>query len=146
MWRCTCRIWRKLPHSHYTTNPHTLHLSVIGVTLTPEKEAIQKLRTYLHGNMEVWEKRPYGDLIVVSYIHNLSLHTWRDWLILAPFLSSRSTTSQCPSWLAMNRGDASVYSVGMYMTTWVNITWIKSQCKVVTKSLSFTKKYPVYFP
>ena len=35
----------------------------------------------------------------------IRLHTWSPWLMLAPYLSSISTIPQCPSWLAINRGD-----------------------------------------
>ena len=55
------------------------------------------------------------NIIIIVYILNhtlidtcsiIRLHTWSPWLMLAPFLSSISTISQCPFWLAINRGDA----------------------------------------
>ena len=71
------------------------------VTMHPDKEAIQNPAC-----MAIWNRSPY-----TCAIHNLSLHTWSDWLMLAPFLSNRSTISQCPCWLAKSRGVAPSYSI-----------------------------------
>ena len=99
-----------------------------------------------------WNNRSHLEAacIAIWSLRQESLYTWHDWWMLAPFFSSSSTTSQCPCWLAMNRGDPPVYSVKCrYVHNCMGqiprgIWVIELLCLSVTKSPSFTYKCSIY--